>query len=143
MLRKASRAQVVDEYGEVERKMLLWKPPAAPVNPHVARYVELQAEILSWQADLPADQGAIARGKAYLVQVSARGFKSIVTTAAKHLAFETIKAAGGDPFVHFDVTIADMRAQCGAEFVKTNIPKVQTGPRALTVVGTHAARKAA
>jgi hypothetical protein len=134
----STRAQIVDEFGEIERKMLLWRPPATPVNPYADRHAELEAEIRSWHDDLAGELGAVVRGKLYQVAVSARGFRSTVSAAAKRAAFSLIEGAGKlDPFEFFDITIADMKAHCGAEFVKANIPKLQVGPRTLSVVAAQ------
>ena len=131
-----SRASLIDEFGENRRKMLLWQPPPAPVNPFAARNAELEAEIRSWHVALPTDQGAVLEGNWYRVTLSERGEQSVVSPRTKQQAFEVIRTAGKDPFEYFDVSISTMKAECGAAFVKENVPKQQTGPRKLDVIAT-------
>jgi hypothetical protein len=130
-----TRVEIADEFGECERKMLLWRPPAPPVNPYTARHTELQTELLSLHPDLAGNEGAIVKGKLYQVAISARGFKSVITSAVQRAAFEIISQARAiDVFSIFRASIADMKTHCGAEFVKENIPKEQTGARTVSVV---------
>jgi hypothetical protein len=131
----AAKRAVVDEFGEVERQFQLWRPPAQPVNPHAKRYAELEAEILTWSPDLPAAEGEVIRGKRYQVSISARGWQSVVTAAVRRAAFGVMEAVKDcDPFAFFNVSISDMKAQCGSDFVKVHVKKAQTGPRTISVV---------
>jgi hypothetical protein len=126
-----SRKQIVDEYGEVDRKLRLWQPQQ---NPHQARHAELEAIILSWAADEPAYQSKVVSGLAYQVEVSARGMRSTFTPAAQAKAYELLKHAKVPLMQFFSLTLAEAKAHLGPEFVLTNIPKLQTGPRSVNVV---------
>jgi hypothetical protein len=138
-----TRKQVVDEYGEVDRKLRLWQPQQ---NPHQARHAELEAIILSWADDEPAHQSKVVSGSAYQVEVSARGMRSTFTPAAQAKAYELLKHAKVPLMQFFSLTLAEAKAHLGPEFVLTNVPKLQIGPRSVSVVPrveAVAAKKAA
>lgn len=134
-----SREQIIDEFGEVDRQVLGFKPT-------LARHKALQAQILGWYLDLPGDQTITAEGKLYTVQVGMRENKRTLTNVKR--AFRMIqKAIGLDdllglitlPLKAIDqhIAIADQR---------TIVKQERTGPRDLTVVAkapVAAAQKAA
>lgn len=62
---RADRAAIVDEYGELRRKLALAKPDAD-------RARELGEEIASWFDGKPGDQEFEVEGRRYIGQVSAR-----------------------------------------------------------------------
>ena len=131
-LSAAARKQIVDEFGECDRKLRLWAPQR---NPHQARHDELEAEILSWSKDDAADQSQIICGKVYQVEVSARGFKRTFTAAAQAKAFELLKKVQGlDLMQFFSITLAGAKAHLGNAFLEENVPSLQTGPRTVGVV---------
>jgi hypothetical protein len=56
---------MVDEYGELDRRMQL-------LNPDVVRYDALKRAIKSWFDRVPADADAIVEGEVYRLHLSAR-----------------------------------------------------------------------
>ncbi len=122
----------IDEYGECDRQLRLWTPT---VNPYQAKHDELEAEILGWKADLPANESAVLSGKAYQVEISPRGFQRTFTEIAQGLAFELFKKIEGLPLTQFlSITLADARRLLGQPWLDSHAPRLQTGPRSVTVV---------
>jgi hypothetical protein len=135
------RQAKIDEFGECDRQLRLWKPQT---NPHQARYDELEKEILSWAADDPAEKSTLLAGRRYEVEITARGFKSDFTAAAQLLAYQLLtKIKGLDMMQFFSVTLAEAKFHLGSAFVKENVPKLQTGARTLNVVPRAEASPAA
>jgi hypothetical protein len=126
------RQAIIDEFGECDRQVRLWKPQT---NPHRARFDELEAEILSWAADDAPDKSTLLSGSSYQVEISARGFKSEFGRGAQLKAYTLLKKIKGlDLMQFFTVTLAEAKFHLGGAFVKDNVPKLQTGPRAVNVV---------
>jgi hypothetical protein len=61
--------QLIDEYAEIRARMNAWKPN---VNPHEARFDEIEAEILERQSKHPATKALILQGTRFTLPVSAR-----------------------------------------------------------------------
>jgi hypothetical protein len=126
------RQAVIDEFGEVDRQVRLWKPQT---NPHRARFDELEAEILSWAAEDAAEKSTLLSGSRYQVEISARGFKREFGRPAQLKAYTLLKKIKGlDVMQFFTVTLAEAKFHLGGAFVKQNVPKLQTGPRSVNVV---------
>ena len=136
--------QIVDEYGEVDRKLRLWQPQQ---NPHQARHAELEGIILNWAADEPANQSKVISGLAYQVEISAKGMRSNFTTEAQTKAYHLLKKMDGvDLMRFFSVTQAEAKTYLGKAFLDANVPKLQTGSRTVSIVPrveAVAAKKAA
>lgn len=139
-----ARQAKIDEYGECDRQLRLWMPT---VNPYQADHDRLEAEILGWSTGLAADASEKLLGKAYQVEVSARGFQHPITAVAKALAFELLKKIQGlDLIQFFGITLVQAKAFLGQTWLDEHVPEQQTGPRKLTVVSRAEAvplRKAA
>ena len=126
------RQAKIDEFGECDRQLRLWKPQT---NPHRARYDELEAEILSWSASDPAENSTVLSGRAYQVEISARGFQSYFSPAAQLLAFTLLKKIKGlDLMQFFSITLSEAKTHLGKAFLVENVPKLQTGARTVSVV---------
>jgi hypothetical protein len=69
------RAQVADEFGELERRIQEFKPVRD-------RHEALKKQIQTWFEQEPADQPASVEGKLYLVQASARANQRKVKSIA-------------------------------------------------------------
>lgn len=73
---KTERAKLVDEFVDLDRTIATYKT-------NLDRHKELRDTILSWYADLPADQTAQVHGKRYAVLVTPRQFQQRITSMAK------------------------------------------------------------
>jgi hypothetical protein len=128
----------------VDRKLRLWQPQQ---NPHQARHAELEAIILSWARDEPANRSKVVSGLAYQVEISARGMRSDFTAEAQAKAHQLLnKIPGLDVVQFFSVTQAVAKTYLGQAFLDTNVPKLQIGPRKVNIVPrveAVAAKKAA
>ena len=74
-----TRAQLIDEFAELREKVKRWKPN---VNPHLARFAELEATILGWYEKTPADTAAIAEGERFKLPISACAVKRSIRNVA-------------------------------------------------------------
>jgi len=128
----AARQAIVDEFGEVDRKVKLWTPA---VNPHLQRRAELQAVIESWYTDYAAGLSDVQQGKLYQLEVSPKQWQQTLTAATQAKAFSLIKRAKLiDPFTIFTTTLAAIKSQLGQPFLDQNVPKDRSGRRTITVV---------
>jgi|GEM_PF-2675811 len=128
----AARQAIVDEYGEVDRKVKLWTPT---VNPHLQRRAELQAVIESWYEDYAPGLGGIQQGKQYQVEVSPQQWQQSLTAETQAKAFALIKRAKLiDPFTIFTTTLAALKSHLGQAFLDSHVPRNRTGRRTITVV---------
>ena len=75
----AKRSAVIDEYGELARRVAAFKPTAE-------RKLELEKEIASWYAEQSAELEFAAEGRLYSVQISAKGIKREITDMGKLFA---------------------------------------------------------
>jgi hypothetical protein len=128
----ATREQIIDEYGEVDRQLRLWEPQ---MNPHQARHDELEARILAWATNEPADQETVVSGRAYQVEITARGLKSQFTREVKIKAYKLLKKVPNLDLMQFvSIPLGDLKAHLGKGFIEANIPKLRTGGRTVNVV---------
>jgi hypothetical protein len=126
------RQALIDEFGECDRHLRLWKPIT---NPFAARHAELEAVIIGWAAESAPDESTVLAGKAYEIEISARGFKREFSAAAQLKAYNLLKRIKGiDMMRFFSVTLAEAKALLGDAFLAVNVPKLQTGNRSLRVV---------
>jgi len=131
----ADRQAIIDEFGEVDRLMKLWKPQ---VNPHAKRRTELLAVMESWYVDHPAEEGDLIEGALYQVEVKPRKKHRTMTPAAYKKAFERFRklvALDGktpvkfDPFTVFSTTLEAIKKHLGKHFLDEIAPEEQTGTR--------------
>ena len=128
----AARQAIVDEFGEVDRKVKLWTPS---VNPYLQRRAELQAVIESWYTDYAAGLGDVQQGKLYQLEVSPKQWQQTITAATQAKAFQLIKRAKLiDPFTIFTTTLASIKTHLGQAFLDSHVPRNRTGRRTITVV---------
>jgi hypothetical protein len=127
-----AKQATIDAYGECDRQLKLWKPQG---NPHKPEHDRLEAEILGWETDLAADKSDVLLGKLYEVKVSERGFQRTFTEVAQGLAFGLFQKIEGLPLTQFlSITLADAKRLLGQPWLDVHAPRLQTGPRAVTVV---------
>lgn len=117
-----SRAAVIDEYGELDRRIQAFEPVRK-------RHESLKAQIKSWYDNDPADFEATAEGQLYTVQVSARETESTVAMAKayRELGKERFLAA-------CSITIKALTEALGTAAALALIRKARTGSRRLKVV---------
>lgn len=126
-----SRAAIIDELGEVERKFRLWSPG---VNPHAARLAELRATVLGWYAGQPPGAEFVEEGKAYRLQVKPCQYRRDMTVGAQKTAFTAMDKKGIDPFLVFKSTQENIQKLLGEAFLEEIAPKKRTGPRTMSLV---------
>jgi hypothetical protein len=119
-----TRAQLVDEFAELREKVKQWRPN---VNPHLARFCELGAIILSWYEKTPADEGIIAEGERYKLPISARHVKRSIRNVA---AF--FKLVGQRKFLTIcSVTLGAIEKEVPKDLRGKFIASEQSGPRTI------------
>ena len=129
-----SRAQLVDEFGELDRQVTEFAPIAR-------RHRSLQDEIRSWYSDTPRDQAATAEGHVYNVQVSPRSEERQFSLAAKVKIFAALKK---QRFLELcSLTLKAVEMELGETYVDLNVSKDRTGSRKLIPVLKSAATQAA
>jgi len=67
----AKRVAIIDEFGELERRLKVQKPERD-------RHKALEAEIVAWYRDEPAEESFVAEGTLYSVRISARAKKRTI-----------------------------------------------------------------
>jgi hypothetical protein len=80
------RVQIIDEFGELDRRINEFKPI-------VARHKELKEEISGWYNALPGDQTAVAEGKLYTIQIGKKDNRRTITDIPR--TFQLLKKAVG------------------------------------------------
>lgn len=137
-----ARKAKLDEFGECDRQLKLWKPQS---NPHRERYDELEAEILSWCPDLAADKSTVLSGRAYDIEVTEQGLQQKFSEEATAEAYRLLQAIKGLNLLQFfSVTLAEAKAHLGKAWMEKWVPKRQTGARSLKAVPrAEAVKKAA
>jgi hypothetical protein len=129
-----NRGQLIDEFGELDRRLALLKPA-------VDRHRELKEIIASWYADTPAEKATTASGKLYTVHVAAAGNERTVFDNKK--AFAALKKATGS----LDAAVAAITIPL-TKAIDKFIPKelhpqfvseARTGSRKVTAVLTASA----
>jgi len=73
---KQERAKLVDEFAELDRTIATYKT-------NLDRHKELRETILSWHANLAANQSAEVHGKKYALRITPREFQRKITSMAK------------------------------------------------------------
>lgn len=73
---QTERAAIIDEYGELSRKVKEFKPTAD-------RAAALGKTIAAWYDDRPAEDSFTAAGERFTVQVSARSNKRFISNMVK------------------------------------------------------------
>jgi hypothetical protein len=131
-LAKVDRAAIVDEYGELRRKLALGKRDAD-------RAKELGEQIASWFDGQAGDQEFQVEGRRYLAQVSARPLKRSVKDMVK-----LFLAIGKQAFLAAcDFPAAAMDRLLDAEQQTRLIHSEHVGKRRVTAVPKAAAAKVA
>ncbi len=130
-----ARKAKLDEFGECDRQLRLWKPQA---NPYKARYDELEAEILGWYADpkdLADDKSIVISGKSYDIEVTERSFQQKFTGLALADAYQLLQQIKSlDMLRFFSLTLAEAKALLGKPWLEKWVPKLRTGARSLKPV---------
>jgi hypothetical protein len=122
------RGPVIDEYGELARRVTAFKPTAE-------RKLELEKEIASWYGEEPADREFVAEGRFYSVQVSARGLKRTIVDMTKLFA-----AAGKARFLQIcTVPVGAIDREFPVEKRKAFLAEERTGRRNVDVVAKETA----
>lgn len=118
-----SREGLVDEFAELDRQVRLFKPKAD-------RHEFLKKEIKGWFEDHPAEQTALAVGKLYDVQVSAKSNERSWTSM-----FKLYRALKREKFLEI-CTVALKAAEqiLGEETVAKLVTTSRIGARRLTPV---------
>ncbi len=133
------RRAVLNEFGDVQAKMLAWTPPA---NPHLVRFSELDAEIDSWGGSVDAEQPYSLETKRYTLEMTPRKRVRDMGPAAQEEAFRALekievvvnhKVAKFNPFDVFSTTIAAVTKHLGVAFLDKIAPQKRTGARTYTV----------
>jgi len=112
--------EVIDEFGELSRRIAEMKPVADRVS-------ALKRKILSYYSSLPNDQPAIAEGSRYTVQISPRAVVRSISSMSqvfKLLGVRRFLAACRFPLSEFDRLIGD----------KSLLREERTGERTLRAV---------
>ncbi len=118
-----SRAAIVDEYGELDRKIQEFKPTTK-------RYEELKKTIQGWYADLPAEQSSVAEGKLYTVQVGARENRRKITNMLK-----VYRLIGMQKFLELcSISLEAIEKVIAPSRLEGIISSERTGPRTLRPV---------
>lgn len=123
---------LIDEFGEIERQLALWKPPA---NPYAQRRKELLSIMEDWYVSHPAADGDVLQGRLYQLEVTPRYFERETTPTFYRKAFNAIRAAKiVDPFTVFTATLGAIEKHLGLPYLDANAPRERTGIRRFSVV---------
>jgi hypothetical protein len=135
----ASRETIIDEYGELSRKVLEFKPT-------LQKHEALKKTIAGWYESLPGEETATAQGKLYSIQVGMRENRRTITNPKR--AFNLLKKALGLEKTIETVTIPlkALDAHCSVLEQRSILKQERTGPREIIAVArapVEAAKKAA
>ena len=121
-------ADLIDQYGELDRQVQQFKPIAD-------KHAKLKAVIKSWYDDQPGEASAIAAGRLYEVQVSARENERTWSSMAK-----VYRAVGGcTAFLKIcSVAIKAVEEAIGKSKAEALLVEERTGSRRLKVVAKAA-----
>lgn len=108
--RAAPRAEKIDRYGELCRRI-------DEMEPLLEEHTLLKAEIQSWFAGQAPDQGAVAEGDLYTIQLTAKSKERTITKPMQ--AFRLLKQQLG-----LTATVALLKIPLG-EAIDKFIPKSQ------------------
>jgi hypothetical protein len=119
----SSRADLVDEFAELDRQVQLFKPKKD-------RHEELNKLIKSWYEDFPADKTAIAEGHCYYIRVGVKAQKRTWTSIIK-----LYRALKRDAFFSIcEVALGKAEEILGKAKVAKLVTETQSGSRRLTPV---------
>ena len=125
------RQKLIDEFGELDRQVKQFAPTAK-------RHEAIAKEIRSWYVNHPAEQGALAEGTLYEVQVSARGEERQFSLKAK---LQILKELGrAKAMALFTITLKAAEEALGAARVAQLVQLERTASRKLVVVARQAAQ---
>ena len=117
-----TKADVVDEYGELDRLIQAHKVIAD-------RHELLKKTIKSWFDDHPADQPAVANGRQYTLQISARQVERTLAPA------RVWKLVGRDKFLSIcQIAIGKLEELVGKGEVAKLAVEAQTGSRRIKAI---------
>lgn len=122
-----SRADIIDEFGELDRKVQEFAPTAK-------RHEALKSQIKTWFENHPADQELTEEGKLYTLQVGARAKERRIASLAK-----VFKALGANKFLGIcSVGLKALEDALGKDKAAGYIVEDQSGSRRLKVVAKAA-----
>jgi hypothetical protein len=123
-----AQRQMVDEYGELDRRMQLLSPDAA-------RYDVLKRAIKSWFDRAPADADGIVEGKVYRLHLSARERERRVRSMR-----DLVGVIGLDKFLELaSVPIGVLEDLLGKTRAAGLVTEARTGSRRIKAVPKRAA----
>jgi|SRR5665647_136474 len=129
-----TRQKIVDEFGELDRRMV-------EIAPLAKRYKALQETIRGWYPDHPADQPAVAEGGVYRVLVAPRGVERFFSLKAKVKIFG--KLGKLKSLELFSITLKAVETEFGTPQLDELVSSAPTGSRKLVAVLKTTAVKAA
>ena len=121
----SGRAQIVDEFGELDRLVSAFSPTQK-------RYKALQDQIRSWYVNFPVDQATAAEGGLYRVLVGARGEERSFSLKAKAKIFAKLGKAAA--IAAFSITLKAVEEALGKDELDALATKAPTGSRKLVAV---------
>jgi hypothetical protein len=125
-----TKAKMVDEYGELDRRMQLWAP-------EVARYDTLKRAIKSWFDHVPADADGIVEGAVYRLHLSPRERERRVRSMR-----DLIAVIGLEKFLELaSVPIGAIEDNLGKTRAAALITEARTGSRRIKAVPKQSAGK--
>ena len=119
----AQRAAIIDEYGKLDAELNAMKPKEK-------RHEQLRKAIMSWSADLAADEAAELQGSRYSVQISA------CSMARKIRSMIKLKARLGQK-IFFDLcrlSLEELDKRIPVPEIEQFVETTQTGRRSLVVI---------
>ena len=123
-----AQRQMVDEYGELDRRMQL-------TAPDVARYDVLKRAIKSWFDVMPADADGVLEGRVYRLHLSARERERRVRSMR-----DLVEVIGLDKFLELaSVAIGPLEDLLGKTRAAALITEARTGSRRIKAVPKRAA----
>jgi hypothetical protein len=131
-------AQLADEYAEVRLRMMAWKPN---VNTHAQRFAQLVTELLSRQAEEPADKLIQVQGDRYIVPISPQENRSKITDAVA--VYRAVRRLGLKQFLEaYTITLTAARKLLTSKQQEKWIETARTGPREIREPVLREARQA-
>lgn len=125
-----AQRQMVDEYGELDRRMQL-------TAPDVARYDVLKRAIKSWFDVMPADADGVLEGRVYRLHLSARERERRVRSMR-----DLVEVIGLDKLLELaNVAIGPLEDLLGKTRAAALITEARTGSRRIKAVPKRAAGK--
>jgi hypothetical protein len=128
---QTDRAAIIDEYGELSRKVREFKPTAD-------RAAALGKTIAAWYDDKPAEDAFTASGELFTVQVSARAQKRFVSNV-----FRLSRILGKRFYELATIKLEDIDKFVAPELHPNFISASRAGNRRVEAVAKGAAARAA